>query len=137
MRAYSDAYLNDAVYNQGKLFDYVSWIYPTKDTIDFIQAYMKSKTRKCIDEAQAYVITMDYKDLWECFCNLDKYELKNGESLKGFMPMWIGEFYAYYQWYYGIPSSDVIDKVPVRFLMKSYGGLQDLDLELAVKKVGN
>lgn len=26
------------------------------------------------------------------------------------MPDRIGEFYAYYQWYYGIPSEEVIQK---------------------------
>ena len=49
---------------------------------------------------------------------------------------WIGEFYAYYQWYYSIPSSEVIQKVPLSFLEKAYYGLHDLDLDLAVKKVG-
>lgn len=52
------------------------------------------------------------------------------------MPDWIGEFYAYYQWYYNIPSSEVVKKIPVSFLMKAYSGLHDLDLDLAVKKVG-
>ena len=52
------------------------------------------------------------------------------------MPDWIGEFYAYYQWYYNIPSREVIEKVPLKFLEKAYYGLHDLELELAVKKVG-
>lgn len=47
----------------------------------------------------------------------------------------IGEFYAYYQWYYNLPSSEVV-KVPVAFLEKAYGGLHDLELDLAVQKVG-
>ena len=45
------------------------------------------------------------------------------------------EFYAYYQWYYNIPSSEVVKKVPVDFLVKAYGGLHDLELDLAVKKL--
>ena len=53
------------------------------------------------------------------------------------MPDWIGEFYAYYQWYYNISSAELVDKVPLNFLEKAYHGLHDLDLELAVKKVGN
>ena len=57
-------------------------------------------------------------------------------NIEGFMPDWIGEFYAYYQWYYNLPSSEVIKKVPLDFLMKAYYGLHDLELELAVKKVG-
>ena len=35
-----------------------------------------------------------------------------------------------------MPSSEVVKKVPVTFLVKAYGGLHDLDLNLAVKKVG-
>ena len=57
--AYSKDYLNDVVEEQGKLFEYVSYVYPDKDTEDFIKTYMHSKTRKSIDEAQAYVNTMD------------------------------------------------------------------------------
>lgn len=59
MRAYSEAYLGDVVENQGKLLDYVAQNFPDKDTGDFINAYMMSKNRKCIDESPAYVITMD------------------------------------------------------------------------------
>ena len=52
------------------------------------------------------------------------------------MPDWIGEFYAYYQWYYNLPSAELVKKIPVDFLEKSYYGLHDLDLQLAVQKVG-
>ena len=136
MRAYSEAYLSDVVENQGKLFDFVAQTYPEKDTIDFINAYMRSRTRKSIDEAQAYVNTMSADELWKYFCRTDHFELKDGKAVEGFMPDWIGEFYAYYQWYYNMPSSEIIKKIPVDFLMKAYAGLHDLDLELAVKKVG-
>ena len=136
MRAYSELYLEEVVENQGKLFDFVAQNFPDKDTKDFIQAYMTSKTRKWIDESQAYVNTMNAKELWNYFLENDKYELKNGKNIEGFMPDWIGEFYAYYQWYYNLPSSEVIKKVPLDFLMKAYYGLHDLELELAGKKVG-
>lgn len=136
MKAYSDAYLGDVVENQGKLFDYVAQNFPDKDTMDFINTYMVSKTRKCIDEAKAYVNTMTAKELWNYFCETEKYTLKSGNALGGFMPDWIGEFYAYYQWFYNMPSSEVIKKIPLDFLMKAYYGLHDLELELAVKKVG-
>ncbi len=136
MRAYSEAYLNDVVENQGKLFDFVAPKFPNKDTEDFIKFYMNSKTRESIDKAMAYVNTMDFNGLWDYFLKTENYSLKSGESLKGFMPDWIGEFYAYYQWYYNIPSSEVLKKVPLDFLKKAYFGLHDLELELAVKKVG-
>ena len=136
MRAYSEVYLNDVVENQGKLFDYVAQTFPDKDTEDFIKTYMKSKTRQSIDKSMAYVNTMDATQLWHYFSDTEKYSLKNGKSLEGFMPDWIGEFYAYYQWYYNLPSEEVIKKVPFDFLKKAYFGLHDLELDLAVKKVG-
>lgn len=136
MYAYAETYLDDVVENQGKLFDYFAQNFPGKDTEDFINTYMRSKTRKGIDEGKAYVNTMDAKELWKYFVDTEKYEVKSGKTLEGFMPDWIGEFYAYYQWYYNVPSSEVVKKVPVKFLMKAYHGLHDLELDLAVKKVG-
>ncbi len=137
MRAYAEEYLNDVVENQGKLFDFVAQTFPDKDTEDFINTYMTSKTRKWIDEEKAYVNTMSAKELWEYFCETEPYRLKSGKSLDGFMPDWLGEFYAYYQWYFNIPSAEVIKKVPLAFLKKAYHGLHDLELDLAVQKVGN
>lgn len=136
MHSYSELYLSDAVESQGKLFDFVAQSFPDKDTEAFIASYMASKTRKSIDAGQAYVITMDYKTLWEYFCKTEGCALKDGKALEGFMPDWIGEFYAYYQWYYNVPSAEVVRKVPIDFLKKAYFGLHDLELDLAVKKVG-
>lgn len=136
MRAHAQDYLNDVVENQGKLFDYVAQSYPDMDTQDFIKTYMASKTRKSIDEAKAYVNTMSAKELWEYFIETENYSLKSGKALNGFMPDWIGEFYAYYQWYYNISSVEVLEKVPLDFLEKAYYGLHDLELDLAVQKVG-
>ena len=136
MRAYSKDYLNDVVENQGKLFDLVAQNFSDKNTEDFIKTYMQSKTRKSIDEAKAYVNTMNAKELWDYFTETENYVLKSGKAIDGFMPDWIGEFYAYYQWYYNIPSSEVLKKVPLDFLKKAYYGLHDLELDLAVQKVG-
>lgn len=136
MRAYSKAYLSDVVETQGKLFDYVAYTFPDSDTEHFIIAYMSSKTRKSIDEAKAYVNTMDVHDLWTYFLQKDHYQRKPGKALKGFMVDWIGEFYAYYQWYYNTPSATVIRKIPLSFLKNAYHGLHDLELDLAVRKVG-
>ncbi len=136
MGAYAKEYLADVVENQGKLFDLVASSYPDCDTEDFITSYMSGMTRKAIDEGQAYVNTMDYKTLWDYFSRKDRYTPKKGLAIEGFMPEWIGEFYAYYQWYYNIPSRELVKKVTVDFLKKAFWGLHDLELELAVKKVG-
>lgn len=136
MSAYSKLYLADVVENQGKLFDLVAQSFPDKDTEDFIKAYMVSRTRKSIDLAKAYVNTMNAPELWDYFCKTEGYVLRKGDALKGFIPDWIGEFYAYYQWYFDVPSDELVEKVPLDFLKKSYYGLHDLELELAVRKVG-
>ena len=136
MRAYAQDYLNDVVENQGKLFDMVAQSYPDMDTEDFIKAYMTSKTRKSIDEDQAYVNTMRAQELWTYFTTTEGYSLKHGKALEGFLPDWIGEFYAYYQWYYNLPSAEVLRSVPLDFLKRAYYGLHDLELDLAVQKVG-
>lgn len=136
MPAYPQAYLNDVVENQGKLFDMVAQLHPDKDTADFIRAYMDSDTRKSIDEAQAYTATMGPEELWDYFTQTERYALKDGQALKGFLPDWAGEFYAYYQWYYGIPSAEAVRKIPLDVLTRCYPGLHDLDLRLAVEKVG-
>lgn len=83
MRAYAEEYLNDVVENQGKLFDFIAQTYPDKDTEEFINTYMASKTRKSIDEAKAYVNTMDAKELMEYFTKTEKYSLKSGNALGG------------------------------------------------------
>ena len=136
MRAYPEAYLNDVVENQGKLFDYVAQSFPDMDTEDFINTYMRSKTRISIDKAKAYVNTMDARELWNYFTETEEYMLKPGKAIEGFVPDWIGEFYAYYQWYFDVPSAEVVKKITVDFLKKAYYGLHDLELDLAVKKVG-
>lgn len=48
MHAYSEAYVDDVVENQRRLFDYFAQTYPNKSTEDFIVTYMKSKTRKVL-----------------------------------------------------------------------------------------
>lgn len=136
MAAYPKEYLDEVVENQGKLFDLVAQSYPDKDTEDFIRFYMESKTRKGIDEAKAYVSTMSASELWGYFTETEGYSPKPGKALDGFMPDWMGRFYAYYQWLYDIPSAEVLRKVPLGFLKKAYHGLHDLELDLAVRKVG-
>ncbi len=136
MRAYSEVYLNDVVENQGKLFDFVAENYKDYDTEDFIKSYMQSSTRKSIDNAQAYVNTMNSRELLEYFLKTDNYVFKKGKSLEGFIPDWIGEFYAYYQWFYNISSFELSNKISIEFLKNAYFGLHDLELELAVQKVG-
>ena len=63
MREYPKEHLKDVVENQGKIFAFVAQYFNDKDTKDFINTYMLSKTRKSIDNAMAYVCTMGLYDL--------------------------------------------------------------------------
>ena len=77
------------------------------------------------------------KELWGYFTETEKYSLKSGKALNGFMPDWIGEFYAYYQWYYNIPSAEVLKKVPLDFIKKPTAACTILNLIWQYKKSVN
>lgn len=136
MHAYNEVYLKEVVETQGKLFGEVVEYSPGIDVENFIENYMTSRTRQFIDEGQAYVCTFDAKELWEYFCKIDGYRPRQGEAIGGFSVDWIGQFYAYFQWYYNMTSKRVIELVPLEFIRAAYHGLHDLELDLAVQKVG-
>jgi hypothetical protein len=132
MHPYDEAYLKEVVETQGKLFSEVTDFAPGIDVENFIEQYMTSRTRQFIDCGQAYVCTLDARELWDYFCKTDEYKLVQGEKIGGFCVDWIGQFYAYFQWYYNIASEKVIELVPLAFIRAAYNGLHDLELDLAV-----
>lgn len=136
MYAYSEVYLKEVVETQGRLFDEVAEYEQGIDVKQFICDYMNSRTRKFIDEGQAYVATLDAEELWNYFCKTENYIPIRGNNIKGFSADWMGQFYAYFQWHYNITSKEVLEIVPLDFLQTAYYGLHDLELDLAVKKVG-
>ena len=136
MRAYDEAYLQEIVETQGELFENVDEYVPGIDVKNFIETYMAGDTRSYIDQAKAYVCTMDARELWEYFRKEEHFSPQKGNSIGGFIPNWIGQFYAYFQWYYDMSSRELIKLLPIDFMVAGYRGLHDLDLELAVKKVG-
>ena len=136
MTAYPECYVDEIVETQGKLFELVSET-PSLDFKDFVLCYMNGKTRAYLDRADAYLSNLDAKELFEYFCKLDGFSPKKGESLTGFAPDWIGQFYARSQWQKNIPSKQLVSYLPPDFVKASYAGLHDLDLDLAVEKVFN
>lgn len=132
---YDRSYLDFVVEEQGRFFELLQDVRPEVDSADFIASYMKSSTRRQLDEGHAYYLTMDAPHLKETFMAESGYVPKAGEPIRGFAPNWIGRFYARYQWETGMPSSDVIGKVPLDWLVRAYPGLHDLDLGVAVRKV--
>lgn len=136
MYAYDSSYLSEIVETQGKLFEEVQEYVPGIDVEKFIYVYMNSRTRQYIDHAQAYVCTLSSKELWDYFCKTDNFLPSKGQCIPGFSVNWIGQFYAYFQWFYNITSKKVIELVPLAFIRVAYNGLHDLELDLAVRKVG-
>ena len=136
MPSFHKSYLDEVVDEQGRLFDNFVQNNPGMNTAHFIRAYMKSKTRQSIDRGMAYTCAMNATDLWIYYTKTENYIPVPGPVIPGFLPDWIGEFYAYYQWLYEIPSASLIDTISIEYLSTAYPGLHDLDIELAVRKVG-
>ncbi len=130
---YPKVYLEEVVENQGALFDAFARKHPEFSTDDFISAYMTSRTRSEIDNGQAYVCTMDADALMSRFLS-EGYRPKSGSALCGFMPDWIGRFYALGQWKLNLSSREMARRFPLGFLKLAYPGLHDLELDLAVEK---
>lgn len=135
MEVFAKSYLAHIVRTQGELFDSFARQNPTSDTDDFIITYMKSKTRTYIDKGQPYVCTMFAKELMSWFLASEGYKPTSGTAMTGFMPDWIGRFYALYQWTEHLSSAETLDAVPLSYLKSAYPGLHDLELDLAVAKV--
>ena len=119
MNAYPECYVNEIVETQGMLFELVSDS-PSIDFDDFIERYMTGKTRTYLDRADAYLSNLNEKELFEYFCRVDGFCPKEGKSLSGFAPNWIGQFYARSQWQENIPSRQLVKILPVDFVKASY-----------------
>ena len=132
---YDVSYLQEIAETQGALFERLQDEQPTVDGLDFIRSYMKSETRALIDKGDVYLATLEPSRLMAYYRNADKPTAKDGEPLRGFVPNWIGQFYANYQWQTDTPSSEIDNQVPPEWLAAAYPGLHDLDMKLAVEKV--
>ena len=132
---YDVSYLQEIAETQGALFERLQDEQPTVDGLDFIRSYMKSETRALIDKGDVYLATLEPSRLMAYYRNADKPTAKDGEPLRGFVPNWIGQFYANYQWQTDTPSSEIVKQVPPEWLAAAYPGLHDLDMKLAVEKV--
>ena len=132
---YDKVYHNEVVENQGKFFEDLQDITPQIDSADLIVAYMKGYTRQQLDEGHAWYLTLDAAHMKEVFLQESGYEMKPGEPLGGFMPNWIGRFYAYAQWHLNVPSACLVERLSVENLTSRYPGAHDLDLRLAVEKL--
>ena len=131
---YDRCYLNQVVETQGRFFERLQDADEPFDTADMITAYMSGKTRAQLDAGHAYYLTLDDERLKEIFLEESGYKPKPGMPLRGFMPNWIGRFYALAQWRSATPSAELVRRFPVADMVALYPGAHDLDLALAVEK---
>lgn len=133
---YDEIYLTQVVETQGKFFESLQDLDPPVDSQRVIDDYMRSDLRRQLDEGHAYFLTLGAKDLQTRLFQEVGGEPRAGEPLRGFLPNWIGRFYAYCQWYWNVPSAAIVEKLPVADMTSLYRGAHDLDLALAVRKIG-
>ena len=135
-RAYNEIYLQMVVEEQGRFFESLQYAHPELDGIAAITDYMKSEVRASVDRGDAWYLTLDAAHIQKVYFETAGKSLKQGKPLTGFLPQWIGEFYALSQWYWNIPSRELVERIPVTDLCAVYPGAHDLDLRLAVDKLG-
>ena len=131
---YDRSYLSQVVETQGRFFERLQDADEPFDSADMITAYMLGTTRAQLDAGHAYYLTLDDERLKQVFLEESGYQLKPGVPLRGFMPNWIGRFYAMAQWQSAIPSAELVKRFPVTDMVALYPGAHDLDLDLAVAK---
>ena len=131
---YDGLYLTQVVETQGKLFERLQDINPPINSEKMMEAYLRSDLRRQLDQGHAFFLTLNDEQLRRRFLE-SGYAPESGEPLRGFMPNWIGRFYAFAQWEYGVPSATLVEKFPVADLTSRYPGAHDLDLCLAVRKL--
>ena len=135
-RAYDEVYLPMVVEEQGRFFESFQFTHPDRDGIALIAGYLRSGVRAALDRGDAWYLTLDAAHLRKVYFDQEKPAPGPGRPLTGFLPQWIGEFYALAQWYWNVPSRELVERIPVADLCAVYPGAHDLDLRRAVEKLG-
>ena len=134
MPSYHISYRDEIVETQGRLFGRVGREHPESDGLDFMESYLRSRTRSFIDRAEALVSNMNSAELLEFFLKTDDYVFKPGRPVPGLAADWTGQFYAWAQWQSGLTSRELLDRLPLATILDAYPGLHDLSLPLAVER---
>jgi hypothetical protein len=135
----NDSYLEEVQETQGRLFEEV--VYGGGDLVDFVNKFMNSDLKHRIDRRSPVPTNLMY---YEQLRELEEEEgikvrkLRKNSKYKFndyMLANWIGEFYAYIQWYTQMYSSFIIKLVPIERLIVTSRGLHDLEMQYAVEKV--
>ena len=133
--AYAKNYAAQIIDTQGDLFERAPKYYPDINMWHFISSYMKSWLRKRLDQADPRPANMIPRELWNYYLDAYHFVPVEGNPFPGFPGWWIGRIYAYFQWYYAVPSDLLVDALPVDHLLVVYPGLHDLTLQGACIKL--
>ncbi len=135
MALINDAYLDDVAEEQGFVFETVAENNQI-DLIDFITKYMTSEYKGHIDNRDAWYANQLYEEQLDYLSKQYKFK-KTNKKYDEVLAKWVGEFYAYLQAYKQVPSKTLIVRIPANKIYAMASGLHDIDMDLAVKKVGD
>ena len=136
MSAYDELYIAEIKHTQGKVFDKIRDELPGVDEKWFIEKYMRSNIRRLLDSANPKLAAKPAPELITAFINREcGGEYKRGEEWGGFLPQWVGEMYALYQWQYETPSAELIEILPLYDMERMYIPGHQMGWDAAVKKI--
>jgi len=131
---YDELYLAQVVETQGRFFEKLQDDSPRIDSAKMMEAYLRSNLRKQLDAGHAFFLTLSDDQLKRRFL-ASGYVPEPGEPIEGFMPNWIGQFYARAQWQLNVPSAELVERYPVADMTARYRGAHDMALHLAVERI--
>jgi hypothetical protein len=136
VRAYDEVYLQPIKKAQGNVFFYVREALPGVNEKWFINQYMRSGLRAKLDHANPKFAAMPPEELIKYFiddeCNG---EYERGGEWWGMLPMWAGMIYALYQWYYNVPSWQLINELTLDDMERIYPALHTVGFDAAIDKI--
>lgn len=136
MAAYDELYVGEITENQGDVFLNIRDVLPGVDEKWFVEEWMKSETRRCLDHAYPkWAGMMPVELIWWFINNEKDGEYKRGEPWGGFLPSWVGVMYSLYQWKYNIPSKQVIEEMPLKMMEQCFNPFHEVGDEVAVTKL--
>ena len=115
--------------NRNNCFNYEDKL----DTLDFIDAYMKSDVRKRMDEGD--YITLDYGSK-QVYNRIDKSDCKPKTITYDLdILYWMAEVYCTLQWTYCVYSKDIDIFLPAKDLYVKYETMKNLPMEDCCKQL--
>ena len=136
MEAYSDLYVAEISATQGHVFYNIREALPGVDEKQFIEAYMRSHTRRMLDTASPKFAALPSWELIDWFIeNEQNGEYEKGGEWGGFLPQWAGQIYSRYQWKYNVASADLIGILPLSEMERIFPALHQAGFDVAVEKI--